>query len=79
MESPYNALRFVLARHICSFNYLSKLLVYLVVPKGTVFVVANLSNLVHRIKLCNMLQHHFEALSRIYSLPVEFIQVAGYT
>ena len=45
------------------------------VPKGTVFVVANPSNLVHRIKLCNMLQHHFEALSRIYSLPVEFVQV----
>ena len=22
MKSPYNALRFVLARHICSFNYL---------------------------------------------------------
>ena len=34
------------------------------VPKETVFVVANPSNLMHRIKLCNMLQHHFEALSR---------------
>ena len=44
----------------------------LIIPKGTVFVVANPSNLVHRIKLCNMLQHHFEVLSRIYSLPVEF-------
>ena len=38
------------------------------VPKGTVFVGANPSNLVHRIKLCNMLQHHFEALSGVWYL-----------
>ena len=47
------------------------------VPKGTVFVVANPSNVVHRIKLCNMLQHHLETLSLIYSLPVEFIHGRG--
>ena len=30
MKSPYNALGFVLARHICSFNYLWLLSLFLV-------------------------------------------------